>query len=94
MRRLFVEQKSRFLATDQPSIDRRLCQPLGTSQWGISDVWMTFEMVVVFGAFLFFFRVPHHYAQPPLRPTSLPTSVIGSSLSTSARVEVARSRSP
>lgn len=67
MPRLFIEQRSRFLATDQPSIDCRLCQPLSSSQRGISDVWVTLAMVVVFGAFLFLFRVPHHYSQPPLQ---------------------------
>ncbi|MGJ7523429.1 hypothetical protein ACSFA0_23315 [Variovorax sp. LT1P1] len=67
MPKLFLEQKARFLATDQPSIDCRLRHPLYSSQRGISDVWVTLAMVVVFGVFLFFFRAPYHYAQPPIQ---------------------------
>ncbi|MGJ7523981.1 hypothetical protein ACSFA0_26175 [Variovorax sp. LT1P1] len=59
--------KGSFLATHQPSTDCRLRKPQSSNQRGISDVWVTLAMVVVFGAFLFFFRVPHHYAQPPLQ---------------------------
>ena len=67
MRRLLLENKMHFLATDPQSIYRRLVQPLGLCQRGISDIWVTLAMVVVFGAFLFFFRIPHHYAQPPVQ---------------------------
>ena len=67
MRRLLIEQKARFFATDKLRMHRWLRQPLSPNQRGISDIWVTLAMVVVFGAFLFFFRIPHHYAQPPLQ---------------------------
>lgn len=67
MRSLFIEHKTDVAATCQSPMARRLCQPLSLSQRGLSDVWVTLAMVVVFGAFLFLFRIPHHYAQPPLQ---------------------------
>ena len=67
MRRLLVDQKARFLANGRPLLGHRLRQMPGVWQRGISDIWVTLAMVVVFGAFLVFFRIPHHYAQPPLQ---------------------------
>lgn len=52
--------------TGQSPVDHWLRQALSSSQRGISDVWVTLVMVVVFGAFLFLFRIPYHYTQPPL----------------------------
>lgn len=46
---------------------RPLCRSPRALQTGRSDFWANLAMVVIFGAIVILFRIPHHYDQPPVQ---------------------------